>query len=332
MNSDDSFSYSDDEGSYLYERDDVMDEMPSTSKVPPKPTIHCNDCDAVYNRKDNLDRHIRKVHLKEPELVKGEFDCVKCNSQFAQKHNLQRHMKDVHKVDTVEEEKENKKHRLIKYNYIKFCTGGKYICPRCRVPFAIKKNRDKHYLGHFKKADHACSFCSKAFKQKCKKVMHEKNCTAKATSTAEPIIQVGGASANAMFTLLKSAFDGMCKLERLALNQSTTDVIGQMDDAFQKAADRIELFKEENWFRAKVYISLHVNFYKLADSDVLTNPTPCFSTEPRMLIPGDDIARVVDEFQANIMQQIDNFETAGSGWVLHNLVNMDLNLIRLGSR
>ena len=87
MNSDDSFSYSDDEGSYLYEQDegsylyeqdDVMDEMPSTSKVPPMPTIRCNDCDAVFGRKDNLDRHICIAHEKDPELVKGDFTCKKC--------------------------------------------------------------------------------------------------------------------------------------------------------------------------------------------------------------------------------------------------------------
>ena len=336
MDSDDSFSYSDDEGSYLYEQDDVMDEMPSTSKVPPMPRFNCSVCDSTFQQKCHLDRHLRSAHQKEPELVKGEFTCGKCEKQFIQKCHLQRHMKDVHKVDTVAEEKEDKKNRPGKWNYIKHGTGGKYLCPRCRVPFAVKENRDKHYLGHFKKANHICSFCSKAFKQICKKVMHEKNCNAKETSTAEPIVQVGGASGNdyddnATFRIHQSAFGGMIKVERLALNQSSTDAIGQLDNAFQKAADRIELFKEENWLRAKVYLSLHANFYQISDSDVLTHPTPCFNTEPRMLIPGDDIASVVDDFQANIMQQIENFETGGSGWVLHSLVKMDLNLIRLGS-
>ena len=105
----DTESYSDDEGSYLFERDDVMDNMPSTSKVPPMPRFNCSVCDADFSRKDNLDRHLLSAHQKEPELSKGEFTCRKCEKQFTLKCNLQRHMKDAHKVDLTEEEKSTMK-------------------------------------------------------------------------------------------------------------------------------------------------------------------------------------------------------------------------------
>ena len=136
-------------------------------------------------------------------------------------------MKDAHKINLAAEEKEDKKTRPGKYSYIRCFTGGKYVCPLCQVPFAVKKNRDKHYLGHFKKADHSCTFCAKVFKQKCKKLMHEKHCSANSTSTSEPI-QVGGSGNDeddkATFRVHQSAFGGMCKVERLPINQSTTGV------------------------------------------------------------------------------------------------------------
>ena len=84
-------------------------KMPSTSKAPPKPTFNCSVCDSTFQQKYHLDRHIRTVHQKEPELSKGEFTCRKCEKQFTLKCNLQRHMKDTHKVDLTEEEKSTMK-------------------------------------------------------------------------------------------------------------------------------------------------------------------------------------------------------------------------------
>ena len=334
----DTESYSDDEGSYLYEGD--VDSIPSTSEqsIASLPAISCSVCGAKFNRKDNLDRHIRQVHKKEPELVKGEFKCTQCKKLFKQKQTLNRHVKKIHGKNLVEEQREKKKTRLDKYNYIQWFNGGKYRCPRCEVLFTSKNNRDQHYFAHFKKENNKCLFCSKAFKYKYNKVKHEKDCSSKPEKDEIINMQVGGSAddekeiSDGHFIQHQQAFGGKIKVDRLTFHKSMENLMDRLNEAYQKAADHIELYKEENWLRSKVYLSLHANFYQINDADVITYPTPCFNTEPRELIPGDDVASVMDGFQAHIQQKIDNYERNGSGWVLHDLVYMDLNMAQLGSR
>ena len=72
---------------------------------------------------------------------------------------------------------------------------------------------------------------------------------------------------------------------------------------------------------------MHVNFYKIAYVNFITYPTPCCQSEPRMIISGDYITRLVDEIQTNIWHQIENFETARSEWVLHSVFAFELDSI-----
>ena len=49
--------------------------------------FNCNYCPKVFNRKENLSRHIR-THDAEKQ-----FECKFCNIRFTRKQNLNRHMK-----------------------------------------------------------------------------------------------------------------------------------------------------------------------------------------------------------------------------------------------
>ena len=67
--------------------------------------MQCNICHKVFSRKNNLRRHLLKVHgVKEENdsvsTKEKNFTCLQCNSKFTEKTNLNRHMKNKHDVDT----------------------------------------------------------------------------------------------------------------------------------------------------------------------------------------------------------------------------------------
>ena len=56
-----------------------------------EPTISCNQCDRVYNRRAFLSRHIRVVHLK----LKN-YKCDLCDKRFSSSKPLKEHKTAIH--------------------------------------------------------------------------------------------------------------------------------------------------------------------------------------------------------------------------------------------
>ena len=57
----------------------------------------------------------------------------------------------------------------------------------------------------------------------------------------------------------------------------------------------------------------------------MTEPPFVFNTEAFILLPGTNIEEQLNVAQSNIIQQVDNYERNGSGWVLYKLNSLDLN-------
>ena len=66
-----------------------VDFLPPRKEVP---KFQCSDCDAVFNRKDNLKRHIKNIH----DMLQG-FSCNLCSRKFKTQDVLNKHIESRHK-------------------------------------------------------------------------------------------------------------------------------------------------------------------------------------------------------------------------------------------
>ena len=100
-------------------------------------THKCDTCDARFEKKKELERHIRSMH--ESEKAKPCI-CKICDSAFAYKSHLKKHMR-TH-------------------------TGEKpHKCEFCDAAFAQRGHLKTHMLTHTKEKPHKCEFCDAAFAQ-----------------------------------------------------------------------------------------------------------------------------------------------------------------------
>ena len=90
--------------------------------------------------------------------------------------------------------------------------------------------------------------------------------------------------------------------------------------------ERIVL-EQENGKPFKVYGSLQVNFYKAANPDEVTDPASNVNTEQATILSDTDVQEAVELFYSNLLHQIDEYERSGSGWILQNLIYLDLNIL-----
>ena len=70
---------------------------------------------------------------------------------------------------------------------------------------------------------------------------------------------------------------------------------------------------------------MKVTFQQISKPDILTVPPVVFNTETLILLPGTNIEDQLHVAQSNLIQQVDNYERNGSGWILYKLNSLDLN-------
>jgi len=116
----------------------------------------CRDCEFKTNRKNNLQIHIKQVHLK----IK-DYECPDCDLKFAVKNNLNNHIKQVHlKIKDYE------------------CNNCDYTCSR-------KEHLQKHIKQvHLKIKDHECPDCDYTCSEKGDLQKHIKICTGKSNCSS----------------------------------------------------------------------------------------------------------------------------------------------------
>ena len=255
--------------------------------------------------------------------------CKYCRKSFTRQNDMRNHIRNLHNKEFNNVEAKQYE-ECVDFDYVRDVCGGTYACPRCKVEFTSKKYRNNHYKKHFQAKRFACVHCHKDFTRMANKKMHEKKCNIRANG-----IQIGGGDFSAQesnkdgqFYNHQQALGGVVRIERIDFAHHSLDLLGRLFQALQQVQERITI-EQENTRPFKTYISLKVNFYKAANPNVITEPTPCFNSEPSVVYAASDVSRIMDVIQSNIMQQIDNYEKNGSGWVLHNLVNLDLHLLRM---
>ena len=75
----------------------------------------------------------------------------------------------------------------------------------------------------------------------------------------------------------------------------------------------------------KIIIALHVVFHQATDPTFLSEPPPVFKSLPLVILAATDIDEVLQSIYDQLLKKIDDFETRGSGWLLHKLSRLDLH-------
>ena len=79
-------------------------------------------------------------------------------------------------------------------------------------------------------------------------------------------------------------------------------------------------------FGMKYYFALKLTFRKAVDVNVITEPPVVLQTDPMRGLPGNNYENDLDQVFKGILQQIDDFESNGSGWVAHEFQTLDLKI------
>ena len=72
-------------------------------------------------------------------------------------------------------------------------------------------------------------------------------------------------------------------------------------------------------------VSIHVAFHQAIDPSFLTEPPPVFNSEAMEVFEAEDVDAILGEIYSYLLALIDEFQERGSGWVLNQLLRLDLH-------
>ena len=185
----------------------------------------------------------------------------------------------------------------------------------------------KQHAGHW-----TCLRCSATFTREDEFSYHQRTCEFRATGKRPADTQIGGGAppkrqrtSNVEWRAqaLDHVFDEYSiDLERL--DQTPENILDVLKNAVLDLKDTIE--KEIEKKRAlKVVVALHLNFHQSADTTFRTNPPVVFNSDVVEVLTSTDLDEALNSIFEKLLKLIEEFQERGSGWVLHELLRLDLH-------
>ena len=131
---------------------------------------------------------------------------------------------------------------------------------------------------------------------------------------------------NGGFQLVESAFKKTIVLYRKNLNVNALQ-LGDMESIITQ--DVKNLLQREVVARKgmKWNLALKAIMYKPTDPDVVTDPPAVFNTDMVLGLIGSNYEDELKAAYENVIEQIDEYQRNGSGWVLDELVELDVSIV-----
>ena len=173
---------------------------------------------------------------------------------------------------------------------------------------------------------YSCKYCKKNFSRSVNCRYHELHCKPRKPDdvTYRHHVQFGrGHERNGDFEEIEQGFDHLFVTYRKKLTHDNN--IDQLQSAFK---DALTVLQKEVAVRfgMKWYFALKLNFRKAVDADVVTDPPVVLQTDPMTGLPGNNYENELEQVFQGILQQIDDFESNGSGWLAHEFLTLDLKI------
>ena len=108
------------------------------------------------------------------------------------------------------------------------------------------------------------------------------------------------------------------------INQTPETILNVLKDNILdlKVTIEEELEKKRSM---KIIVALHVVFHQATNPTFLSKPPPVFKSSPLEILAATDIDKVLQSIYDQLLKKIDDFESRGSGWILHKLSRLDLH-------
>ncbi|XKL64657.1 hypothetical protein PGB90_004743 [Kerria lacca] len=139
-----------------------------------RPTEHdtivysCPYCDEKFSMKKRILHHMRKAHNITSD---SPFVCVQCNKVFRRRDNLDRHNESYHPALNDTEEANN----ILKTAEIRINGEIAYHCQMCNRNIVNPNRFISHYRGHYSESKFTCDLCGKQAKTQHQLNTHIKN-------------------------------------------------------------------------------------------------------------------------------------------------------------
>ena len=208
-------------------------------------------------------------------------------------------------------------------------------CLHCNKRFLNRRHLLRHIKGKHpdKVVDEKleCQLCHAKFKRRDNLTYHKRVCEYRTTGKRVATNQVGGSAP-------KRHRDTRAKWSEQSLQHTTDKFIINLDEIQQTPETIIDIFKNsimdlkptievelEQKRALKVVIALHAAFHQATDPTFLTEPHPVFRSLPLEILLATDIDQVLHKIIEQILKRVDEYEERGSGWILHQLLRLDLH-------
>ena len=200
----------------------------------------------------------------------------------------------------------------------------------CERTFARKDNLLRHVRNQHA-ALWTCVRCRATFNRQDNFSYHERTCEFRATGKRPATNQVGEGEpkrkrpTNARWRA--QPLDHVMEeftVDLEQLEQTPETILDVLKDAILDLKATIEQELEKK--RAlKIIVALHVNFHQSADLAFLTDPPAVFNSEPVEVLAATDLDEALHAIFESLLKMIEEFQERGSGWVLHELLRLDLH-------
>ena len=206
-----------------------------------------------------------------------------------------------------------------------------HLCDQCGKSFVQRQ----HFLRHVR-TQHGgvwrCVRCSSTFNREANYIYHTRVCEFHASGKRPAEGQIGGGSRPKTQRMVRPEWQSQTlnhttdkfTLDLEKIDQTPETILNVLKDSLLdlKVAIEEELEKKRSM---KIIVALHVIFHQATDPTFLSEPPPVFKTTPIEILTATDIDEVLQSIYDELLKKIDDFETRGSGWLLHELSRLDLH-------
>ena len=207
----------------------------------------------------------------------------------------------------------------------------RYTCKSdgCDQVFYLKENLKKHTKTHEKEKKQCCLHCDKKIVRAQNLQLHQQTCEQNNRNDMLYRRYYGVHPSDTVddgFRIVEMAFKKLFVLYRKKLN---IDTINLDDVKLVFSRDVKKLLQREVVARKgiKWSLALKVIMYKAVDPNVFTDLPATFNTDMVMGLIGSDYDEDLNVAFNNVMEQIDNYERNGSGWVMDQFVELDVSIV-----
>ena len=175
--------------------------------------------------------------------------------------------------------------------------------------------------------NYLCKYCKKHFSRRVNCRYHELHCKPRKAGDVSyrHDFQFGsGNEKNGEFEEIQQGFDHLVVIYRKKLTNDNN--LDKLRSAF---TDAVTVLQKEVAVRfgIKWFFALKLTFRKAIDDDVVTDPPVVLNTDPVMGLIGNNYGNDLEKVFKTILEQIDNFEKNGSGWITDKFLTLDLNIV-----